>query len=39
LGRIAEPDDIAAVGCFLISDASRYVNGETVIVNGGANFG
>jgi NAD(P)-dependent dehydrogenase (short-subunit alcohol dehydrogenase family) len=39
LGRIAEPDDIAAVGCFLISDASRYMNGETVIVNGGANFG
>jgi NAD(P)-dependent dehydrogenase (short-subunit alcohol dehydrogenase family) len=39
LGRIAEPDDIAAVGCFLISDASRYINGEMVIVNGGANFG
>jgi NAD(P)-dependent dehydrogenase (short-subunit alcohol dehydrogenase family) len=39
LGRIAEPDDIAAVGCFLISDAARYMNGEMVIVNGGAAFG
>jgi NAD(P)-dependent dehydrogenase (short-subunit alcohol dehydrogenase family) len=39
LGRLAEPDDIAAVGCFLVSDDARYMNGETVIVNGGANFG
>lgn len=39
LGRIGDPDDIAAIGCFLISDASRYMNGEMVIVNGGANFG
>jgi 3-oxoacyl-[acyl-carrier protein] reductase len=39
LGRIGEPDDIAAVGCFLISDASRYMTGEMVIVNGGSNFG
>ena len=39
LGRIGSPDDIADVGCFLISDGARYINGETVIVNGGANFG
>ena len=39
LGRIAEPDDIAGVLCFLVSDASRFMTGEMVIVNGGANFG
>ncbi len=39
LGRIGAPEEIADVGCFLISPESRYINGETVIVNGGANFG
>jgi len=39
LGRIGSPEEIAEVGCFLISEAARYINGETVIVNGGANFG
>ena len=39
LGRIGSPEEIADVGCFLISDGARYINGETVIVNGGANFG
>jgi len=39
LGRIAEPADIAEVSCFLVSKGARYMTGETVIVNGGANFG
>jgi 3-oxoacyl-[acyl-carrier protein] reductase len=39
LGRLAEPEEIASVGCFLISDAARYMAGEVVIVNGGAQFG
>lgn len=39
LGRIGSPDEIADVGCFLISHESRYIHGETIIVNGGANFG
>ena len=39
LGRIGSPEEIADVGCFLISEEARYINGETVIVNGGANFG
>ncbi|OGA85831.1 MAG: hypothetical protein A3G27_14355 [Betaproteobacteria bacterium RIFCSPLOWO2_12_FULL_66_14] len=39
LGRIGEPEDIAEVGCFLISDAARFMTGEVVIVNGGAAFG
>jgi NAD(P)-dependent dehydrogenase (short-subunit alcohol dehydrogenase family) len=39
LGRLAQPEDIASVGTFLISDESRYINGETIIVDGGAVFG
>jgi len=39
LGRLGEPDEIAAVGCFLISEAARYITGEVINVNGGANFG
>ena len=35
LGRIAEPEDIASVALFLASDASRYVTGQTVYVDGG----
>lgn len=39
LGRIGTPEEIADVGAFLISDGARYITGEVVIVNGGANFG
>jgi NAD(P)-dependent dehydrogenase (short-subunit alcohol dehydrogenase family) len=39
LGRLGDPGEIASVAGFLISDAARYVNGETIIVNGGSNFG
>ena len=39
LGYLGRPDEIASVGTFLISDAGRYINGETVIVDGGAVFG
>ncbi|WP_170346165.1 MULTISPECIES: SDR family NAD(P)-dependent oxidoreductase [Ruegeria] len=35
LGRIAEPEDIADVMMFLVSDASRYVCGALIEVNGG----
>lgn len=35
LGRIAEPEDIADVILFLASDASRYMCGAVVEVNGG----
>jgi NAD(P)-dependent dehydrogenase (short-subunit alcohol dehydrogenase family) len=35
LGRLAEPDDIADCAVFLASDASRYVTGEILAVNGG----
>jgi len=39
LGRIGEPEDIADVMCFLVSDKARFMAGETVIVNGGSHFG
>jgi NAD(P)-dependent dehydrogenase (short-subunit alcohol dehydrogenase family) len=33
--RPATPDEQAAVVCFLASDDAAYVNGETVVVDGG----
>lgn len=35
-GRIGEPEDIAGPAVFLASDASRYLTGQTIIVDGGA---
>ena len=36
LGRIAEPDDVVGPILFFLSDAARYVTGQTLQVNGGA---
>lgn len=36
LGRIGQPDDIAAIAAFLASDDARWVNGQTIAAAGGA---
>lgn len=36
LGRLGEPDDIAAAMLFLASDHAAYITGQTIIVDGGA---
>jgi 3-oxoacyl-[acyl-carrier protein] reductase len=36
LGRIGDPDtDVAPVVVFLLSDAARYITGQTIVVDGG----
>ena len=35
LGRIAAPEEIAAVACFLLSDEASYMTGSIVTVDGG----
>lgn len=35
LGRIAEPDEIAAIALFLVSDEASYVTGQCVYADGG----
>lgn len=35
LGRIGEPEEVAAVAAFLASDQASYITGQTVYVDGG----
>ena len=39
LGYIGLPDDIAGTALYLASDASSYITGETIIVDGGESVG
>jgi 3-oxoacyl-[acyl-carrier protein] reductase len=36
LGRIAQPQDIAAAVAFLLGEDSAYMSGQSIAVNGGA---
>lgn len=36
LGRLGEPEDIAAAMLFLASPGAAYITGQTIIVDGGA---
>jgi NAD(P)-dependent dehydrogenase (short-subunit alcohol dehydrogenase family) len=35
LGRIGRPEEIADIAVFLASDAARYINGHTLVADGG----
>ncbi len=35
LGRFAEPEEIARIACFLLSDDARYITGQVIQVDGG----
>ena len=39
LGRVGDPDDIAAATCFFLSDEAGYVTGQTLNVCGGLSVG
>lgn len=36
--RLGKPDDLAAMVTFLLSDDGAYINGQSILVDGGANF-
>lgn len=39
LGRLAEPEDLGGCCVFLCSEASRYITGQTIVVDGGLTVG
>jgi len=39
LKRLGEPEDIAGTAVFLASDASSWMTGQTIVVDGGSGVG
>jgi NAD(P)-dependent dehydrogenase (short-subunit alcohol dehydrogenase family) len=39
LGRMGEPEDIAPMALFLISDQATWITGQAIAVDGGYNVG
>jgi 3-oxoacyl-[acyl-carrier protein] reductase len=39
LGRVAQPEEIAAVAAFFASDEASYITGQTLLVDGGRTVG
>jgi len=35
LGRVGRLDEVASLGAFLVSDANSFMNGETILMDGG----
>ncbi|KHJ84829.1 hypothetical protein OESDEN_15451 [Oesophagostomum dentatum] len=35
LGRLGVPEDCAGAVAFLVSDDSKYITGETILITGG----
>ena len=35
MGRIGEPDEISGVAVMLASKAGNYINGQTIVLDGG----
>jgi 3-oxoacyl-[acyl-carrier protein] reductase len=38
LGRMAEPQDIANVVCYVASDEAAMITGQDIVANGGSYF-
>jgi 2,3-dihydro-2,3-dihydroxybenzoate dehydrogenase len=39
LGRIGQPDDVASLVAFLLSDEARHITAQRVMVDGGGSLG